>query len=112
MECEKWLRDHSHEMTKIFSDGLLPHKPFDVFAHGDCWVNNILFKYNEDDIPVDIRFVDFQNSKKASPVLDLNYFLYSSINGDLRLAERDTMIGIYYDAFQEVFEKSGKPVPN
>ncbi|KAB7495912.1 hypothetical protein Anas_12427, partial [Armadillidium nasatum] len=66
---------------------------------------------DHNDIPVDIRFVDFQNSKKASPALDFNYFLYSSINGDLRLAERDTMIGIYYDAFQEVFEKSGKPVP-
>ncbi|XP_056645386.1 uncharacterized protein LOC130450782 [Diorhabda sublineata] len=50
-----------------------------VILHGDCWNNNMMFKYkgNGKLKPVDMKFLDFQCSRVASPILDLSYYLYS-----------------------------------
>ncbi|XP_066150206.1 uncharacterized protein [Euwallacea fornicatus] len=46
-----------------------------VVIHGDCWCNNMLFKYQEDKkTPSNVCFIDWQLSKLASPVIDLTYF--------------------------------------
>ncbi|RXG58398.1 hypothetical protein Avbf_06245 [Armadillidium vulgare] len=70
-----------------------------------------LRRYNEDNMPIDFRFIDLQCSKKASPATDLNYFFFTSLNGELRMTKRDIMTKIYYDSFREVLEKSGKALP-
>ncbi|RXG59264.1 hypothetical protein Avbf_14034 [Armadillidium vulgare] len=71
----------------------------------------MFFRYNEDNMPIDFRFIDLQCSKKASPATDLNYFFFTSLNGELRMTKRDIMTKIYYDSFREVLEKSGKALP-
>ncbi|GLH00629.1 Uncharacterized protein GBIM_06954 [Gryllus bimaculatus] len=48
-------------MMNIFAE---TEERFKVLNHGDCWVNNTLFKYSESGEPVDIRFVDFQVLKQ------------------------------------------------
>ncbi|KAJ9590309.1 hypothetical protein L9F63_027852, partial [Diploptera punctata] len=51
---------------------------YNVLNHGDLWLNNIMFRYNEDSQQVqDVRFVDYQLSYYSSPVVDLFYFLIS-----------------------------------
>ncbi|RXG57120.1 hypothetical protein Avbf_08039 [Armadillidium vulgare] len=67
--------------------------------------------YNEDNMPIDFRFVDLQCSKKASPATDLNYFFFTSLDGEFRMTKRDIMTKIYYDSFREVLEKSGRALP-
>ncbi|KAB7500775.1 hypothetical protein Anas_13829 [Armadillidium nasatum] len=71
----------------------------------------MFFRYNEENMPVDFRFIDLQCCKKASPATDLNYFFFLSLNGELRMTKRDIMTKIYYDSFREVLEKSGKALP-
>ncbi|KAL7648253.1 UNVERIFIED_CONTAM: hypothetical protein RMT77_000159 [Armadillidium vulgare] len=110
-KCEKWLIEHRHEMLKIVVNGFTPNKPFDILVHGDYRTDNMLFRYNEDNMPIDFRFIDLQCSKKASPATDLNYFFFTSLNGELRMTKRDIMTKIYYDSFREVLEKSGKALP-
>ncbi|KAL3277102.1 hypothetical protein HHI36_012460 [Cryptolaemus montrouzieri] len=51
-----------------------------VICHGDCWNNNLLFKYEDAENlkPSNLVFVDYQLSMLESPVKDLSYFIYSA----------------------------------
>ncbi|XP_076285070.1 uncharacterized protein LOC143211359 [Lasioglossum baleicum] len=51
---------------------------FSVINHGDFWVNNMLFKYDENSKPIDHIFVDFQVCVYTTPAIDLQYFLNTS----------------------------------
>ncbi|XP_047106177.1 uncharacterized protein LOC124775387 [Schistocerca piceifrons] len=53
-----------------------------VLVHGDCWKNNMMFKYSSGDV-VDVRFVDFQMTHVSSPARDLAYFLYANTGLDV-----------------------------
>ncbi|KAB7500122.1 hypothetical protein Anas_04969 [Armadillidium nasatum] len=110
-ECVKWLKKHRHEMVDIYLEAFSTKKPFDVLTHCDCWTNNFLFRYNEDEIPVDIRFVDLQLAVKGSPAADLNYFFYTSINKDFRLKNLNTMLTTYYESFCNVLRRGGRQPP-
>ncbi|XP_028137599.1 uncharacterized protein LOC114332089 [Diabrotica virgifera virgifera] len=48
-----------------------------VFLHGDCWSNNMLFKFTETGVSEDLKFIDFQTCKVGSAVYDLSYCIYS-----------------------------------
>ncbi len=44
---------------------------FRVLNHADLWVNNFMFRYNEDQTPAEVLYIDFQGSFWGSPVNDL-----------------------------------------
>lgn len=44
---------------------------FRVLNHADLWVNNFMFRYNENGSPADVQFIDFQGSFWGSPTNDL-----------------------------------------
>ncbi|KAK7872615.1 hypothetical protein R5R35_001952 [Gryllus longicercus] len=71
-----------------------------VLVHGDSWVNNILFKYSDSGEPIDLRFVDYQLTREASPGQDLNYFLFSSPRSDIRERHFDDLLHEYCDEFK------------
>ncbi|XP_069676288.1 uncharacterized protein [Periplaneta americana] len=70
---------------------------FNVLNHGDCWVNNMMFKYcpNTGEVQ-DVRFVDFQIARFSSPALDLQYFLCMSCNDSVRFQQRDHLLEEYH----------------
>ncbi|XP_058118338.1 uncharacterized protein LOC131284803 [Anopheles ziemanni] len=72
-----------------------PNK-FNVLNHGDMWCNNMMFQYTDDKKIREITLVDFQMSMWCSPVIDLNYFLFSSVRADLKLRELDYLISYYH----------------
>ncbi|KAB7500123.1 hypothetical protein Anas_04968 [Armadillidium nasatum] len=86
-KCCNWLSKNSHTLAKTFLNGMQLSNQFEVLIHGDCWSNNMLFRYNEDGIPIDFRFVDLQCSGKSSATTDLNYFFFTSLNGDFPQGE-------------------------
>uniref|UniRef100_A0AAG5CU16 CHK kinase-like domain-containing protein n=1 Tax=Anopheles atroparvus TaxID=41427 RepID=A0AAG5CU16_ANOAO len=69
---------------------------FNVLNHGDMWCNNMMFQYSEDEKINEIILVDFQMSMWCSPVIDLNYFIFSSVRADLKLSELDYLISYYH----------------
>ncbi|CAG9853994.1 unnamed protein product [Phyllotreta striolata] len=73
-----------------------------VILHGDCWNNNMMFKYKDMDIskPIDMVLLDFQMSRLASPILDLSYYLYST-------ADRNVL-----DKFDHLLEEYHKELEN
>ena len=70
---------------------------FNVLNHGDCWVNNMLFRYCPQTGKVeDMRFVDFQVARFTSPALDLQYFIINSATDDLRFNQMEDLLEEYY----------------
>ncbi|KAK8735064.1 hypothetical protein OTU49_017443 [Cherax quadricarinatus] len=102
-----WLKDFASNSSDVFLEQIKKSPPFDVLCHGDCWINNLLFKYDETGVPVDVRLLDFQISRKASPATDLNYFMYTSFNGPERKDNLETFLNVYYESLREVLEAGG-----
>ncbi|KAJ9583831.1 hypothetical protein L9F63_026840 [Diploptera punctata] len=77
---------------------VMPKKDgFNVLNHGDCWVNNMLFRYNSETGKVeDIRLLDFQIARYSSPALDLQYFMCNCPNDEVRFQHRFTLLEVYY----------------
>lgn len=46
-----------------------------IIIHGDCWTNNMLFKYTQNEIE-QVCLLDFQGSHLGSPVLDISTFIF------------------------------------
>ncbi|XP_075145777.1 uncharacterized protein LOC142220486 [Haematobia irritans] len=109
----KIFRDHLHlyeceylkEKLKIHMENQFDpyqHKSkrdpeeFHVLNHGDLWVNNIMFQYNEDESIKETYFIDFQMSRYGPPAHDLLYFLLSSVNLDIKLQNFDYFISYYH----------------
>ncbi|XP_063888968.1 uncharacterized protein LOC135115860 [Scylla paramamosain] len=108
----EWLNSKSKEGMAMFIDCIrTKNEPFNVLCHGDCWNNNILFKYDETGKPIDVRLIDLQICRKASPATDLNYFMYTSLNGPERKENLQAFLEIYYDTFSQVLSGAGKAMP-
>lgn len=80
---------------------------FNVIIHGDFWVNNMLFKYNEDRKPIDHIFVDFQMCCYSSPALDLQYFLCTSPRMEVYENSRHTLLEEYHKTLCNTMKEIG-----
>lgn len=58
-KCEKWIEMDPVEIFHLSS----PTGVFDTIVHGDCWMNNIMYKYNEKNEVEDVLLVS-RNSRK------------------------------------------------
>ncbi|XP_046401570.1 uncharacterized protein LOC124167634 [Ischnura elegans] len=75
---------------------------WNVINHGDCWINNMLFKYDEDCVkPVDTILIDFQCSRYCPPAIDILIFLYTSTHRSFRELHFDLLVSKYYESFLE-----------
>ncbi|XP_077291152.1 uncharacterized protein LOC143914724 [Arctopsyche grandis] len=80
--------------------------PYNVLCHGDCWINNFMFKY-KDDVPVDIRILDWQNLKPSSPVLDVVHMLSMSTDEDFRKTYFPKVFNVYYENLDNCVQRLG-----
>ncbi|XP_014280692.1 uncharacterized protein [Halyomorpha halys] len=80
---------------------------FNVLNHGDCWLNNFMFKYDMDSKPYKMRFMNFQRSFYNSPCLDITFFMYTSIDATMRRNHFDRLLKCYYDSLVSTLDKYG-----
>lgn len=76
-----------------------------VLNHGDSWLNNIMFKIDENGKSVDMKYIDFQISFWGSPSNDLGYLFASSIKDDVKVEHFDDMIVYYHEELTGALEK-------
>uniref|UniRef100_A0A2C9GW51 CHK kinase-like domain-containing protein n=1 Tax=Anopheles farauti TaxID=69004 RepID=A0A2C9GW51_9DIPT len=86
---------------------------FNVLNHGDAWLNNMLFAYDNDTTVKHVALVDYQYSAWGSPVFDLIHFLFSSVRADLKLSQQASFIRFYQERLAQNLTLLGykKPLP-
>jgi agmatine/peptidylarginine deiminase len=96
---------------KMLSSFVIPAKPmkcgFRVLNHGDDWLNNMMFKVDDDGNSVAVKLVDFQFTFWGSPIGDLYYFLFTSVRDDVKIDQFDEFIEHYHSKLREFLEELG-----
>ncbi|KAH8330351.1 hypothetical protein KR067_001592 [Drosophila pandora] len=79
---------------------------FRVFNVTDLWINNLMFHINnETKEPDDVITLDYQLAYVGSPAIDLNYFLFGSMNECVRKVHYKFVVREYQRVLQETLEK-------
>ncbi|XP_018566829.1 uncharacterized protein LOC108907573 [Anoplophora glabripennis] len=92
-------RHYVDDGVKLSKECLVNGK-YTAIIHGDCWSNNIMFKYDHSGKLTDVRFLDFQAVRLGSPVCDLSYCLYSGGTKEI-FDDLDRLLQIYHDSLSE-----------
>ncbi|XP_050070020.1 uncharacterized oxidoreductase dhs-27-like [Anopheles maculipalpis] len=101
------IKDRSVQEIIACVDGKAA-EPYAIIGHGDCWSNNMMFQYQEDDkTPKTIKLIDWQLSRYGSPVLDLVYFIFNCTDEELRSHSYQQLLAIYYNSLSEHLHNLG-----
>lgn len=94
----KFVREHVRDYFLNINN----RKHLKVLNHGDFWLNNLMFRYDLSGNVRDVRMVDFQGCRYCSPACDVQYFIASSSNLDVRLNRLNDL----YDAYLKMLNES------
>ncbi|XP_066251231.1 uncharacterized protein [Euwallacea similis] len=91
---------------KIMLEKVKPSEKFrNVICHGDVYVSNMLFKFNDQAKCVDFKLIDFQILRYCPPTQDLLFFLYqNSLKSTLDL-HLEELISDYYEVLSSCLAK-------
>ncbi|KAG5678863.1 hypothetical protein PVAND_008494 [Polypedilum vanderplanki] len=99
----KWSMD---KMLVSFLEVAEPTRSgFVALNHGDLWLNNMMFKFDEKNNPIDVIMYDYQGSFWASPATDVLYFIISSVSDDIKIDHFDNLIEHYHHELSDSLKR-------
>ncbi|KPJ08483.1 hypothetical protein RR48_12236 [Papilio machaon] len=104
LSAKEKLMEIEQNILILLNKTTSPIPNYSTICHGDCWSNNLIFKYHKNK-PVDSLLVDFQLVRYASPVTDLSYFFYMSADRHFLHQHYDQLINIYYGTLSAVIRQ-------
>ncbi|XP_047991286.1 uncharacterized protein LOC125230235 [Leguminivora glycinivorella] len=78
-----------------------------VIIHKDLWVNNIMFKY-ENDVPINAIILDFQCVRYGPPAFDVLMLIYLTTSRSFRQENEDLILNNYFETFIEYLDMDTK----
>ncbi|XP_050309783.1 uncharacterized protein LOC126745813 [Anthonomus grandis grandis] len=72
-----------------------------VLCHGDVYVANMLFNFNDKQECQDVKLIDFQILRYKPPTHDLLFFLYQNAFKETLDEHMDELLALYYEALKE-----------
>lgn len=98
------IEDSFFDMAAQCVDGELA-EPYAVLCHSDTWSNNTLFKCDATGKPADVRLIDWQISRYASPVTDILYYIFGCVGTELRTSHYDIFLRAYHDSLSSYLKR-------
>ncbi|XP_018328617.1 uncharacterized protein LOC108739278 [Agrilus planipennis] len=101
---EKFIEKSKKMIRDIYND------EYAVYTHGDCWTNNLLFKYEnpkKPNSPTDVCLIDFQMSSFSSPIADVSYFILGNTDCDFRKKHCVYLLKEYYASLSRSIKSLG-----
>uniref|UniRef100_A0A182P4I8 CHK domain-containing protein n=1 Tax=Anopheles epiroticus TaxID=199890 RepID=A0A182P4I8_9DIPT len=86
------FREHVHTLrtkygpnqSRLMQKFLAQDPTYSVILHGDYNRNNVLFRYDSEQNPVEVLMIDFQENRYGSPALDLSFLMYMNMTPELQ----------------------------
>lgn len=72
---------------------------------GDVWINNTMFRYDDNGKPIQVKLIDWQFARYASPVVDIILCLLSCTRKELRDKHYDELVMIYYESLSSFLKR-------
>lgn len=91
----KSIQNIGQEMKNVISALLSPKGPIALLTHTDFWCNNLLFRGDNKHCII----LDWQMVTYSRPTNDVALLILSSLSGDLRRQNTDTLLDKYWRAF-------------
>lgn len=76
-----------------------PSEPYGTISHCDLWTSNIMVFKDKDGSTTKSKILDFQLTNFSSPIRDLIFFLFTSVQNDVLEKNLDHFIDLYYSSF-------------
>lgn len=104
---QKFIKDNLNTLWDRTVSVCNGKKHIKVLNHGDAWTNNMLFKYDETGKVIDVKLIDLQLCRFASPAIDILIFIMTSAQEDVKLHRLQELYTTYLDSFNSTLKIVG-----
>ncbi|KAJ8728884.1 hypothetical protein PYW07_006580 [Mythimna separata] len=77
-----------------------------VIQHGDCWTNNVMFKFEDDTLQQSI-LIDYQLCKNSSPANDILYLIFNCTDHETRVKNFYDWLDYYHTELDKSLSNYG-----